>query len=503
MSKKIILTPKSSEKPKINGAKVFGVRPNHPFLFKIPATGKKPLQYETENLPNGLNIDSKTGLISGTITKPDTYIVKFKVTNELGSDQRDFKIIVGDTICLTPPMGWNSWYVHSLWVSQEKIERIAKAMAEKGLIDHGWTYVNIDDGWQGYRNKTTNILEPNPKFPDMKRMCDYIHSLGLKVGIYSTPWIGSYAGYIGGSSPNPEHDYSEYFSPMEIRKEPNQLFGDDHSYRKRLYNKFGTYYGDEDAKQWAEWGIDYLKYDWGPNDVENMLRMKESLLKSGRDIVYSMSNSAPFNLVETWAKHLNLWRTTGDINDSWHSISKIGFSQDKWQPFAGPGHWNDPDMLQVGLTAHPHKLTKAAFPTHLKPNEQYTQVSLWCLLSAPLLLSCDIENMDDFTLNLLTNDEVLEVDQDPLGEAARLVKRDAKRMTEVWAKNMEDGSKAVGLFNRSRWDKKVDISWKDLGLSSPQKVRDLWRQQDLGKFENGFSTKVPSHGVVLIRIAKT
>ena len=499
MNENFILTPKMGQKPRINGARIFGVRPGSPILFKIPATGKKPLKYDVLNLPEGVNVDSTTGIITGTIQTKGEHKLVFGVSNDEGTETRNFRLIVGEKICLTPPMGWNSWYVHSLWVSQEKIEGIAKALVDTGLIDHGWTYINIDDCWQGER-VSGKSLQPNAKFPDMKGMCDNIHSLGLKVGIYSTPWIGSYAGYRGGSVPNKNADYSEWIVNEKDRLEQFQLFGQPNNFRKRL-RFFGEDMSHIDAKQFAEWGFDYLKYDWKPNDVEHVKLMRDAILNSGRDIVYSLSNSAPYNLAEKWVELANLWRTTGDIIDRWVRVARLGFSQNKWAKYAGPGHWNDPDMLQIGNTAHPHKPSDF-FPTHLTPDEQYSQMSLWCLLCSPLLLSCDIASIDEFTFNLLTNDEVIEVNQDPLGEQARRIVNKSIPNFEVWAKNMEDGTKVVGLFNRSRRENNLYVKWSELGISGDYIVRDLWRQKNWGIYNGGFASKVPGHGVILLRFKK-
>ncbi len=500
MNEEYILTPKPGLKPRITGPRVFGVRSMSPLLFKITATGKKPLKYEVTNLPKEFTVDESTGIINGRKYEMGDYKVTVVVSNDLGKDKRDLTIKIGHKICLTPPMGWNSWYVHSLWVSQEKIEGIAQAMVDKGMIDHGWTYVNIDDCWQGDR-KPGEALQPNSKFPDMNAMCEKIHSLGLKTGIYSGPWVGTYAGYRGGSYPEPNADYSEWIVEDEFRKEKHQIFGEPNNLRKRL-RFFGKDMCKVDVKQFAEWGFDYLKYDWHPNDSQHVIAMANALLDSDRDIVYSLSNNTPHKHVNTWIEnHVNVWRTAWDIQDNWLSVSIIGFSQNKWRKFAGPGHWNDPDMLQVGNTAHPHKRSDY-FPTHLTPDEQYSQMSLWCLLAAPLLLSCDIASMDDFTLNLLTNDEVLDVNQDPLGEQAeRIVKKWIPHF-EVWAKNMEDGTIAVGIFNRSRREKNLYVKWSQLGISGDFLVRDLWRQKNLGVYSGGFSSKVPGHGVIFIRMKK-
>jgi alpha-galactosidase len=223
--------------------------------------------------------------------------------------------------------------------------------------------------------------------------------------------------------------------------------------------------------------------------------MSKALRASGRDIVYSLSNSAPFDHAADWAEWANCWRTTGDINDSWGSVSRIGFSEDKWQKFGGPGHWNDPDMLVVGKVGwgNPH-------PSKLTPNEQYTHISLWCLLSAPLLIGCDMAQLDDFTLGLLTNDEVLAVDQDPMGTQARQISKNG--FAQVWAKPLEDGSMAVGLFNLGEWETPVTVNWSDLKIDGERSVRDLWRQQDLDKANEKFEAKVPRHGVVLVKLSK-
>ncbi len=384
--------------------------------------------------------------------------------------------MIGEKIALTPPMGWNSWNCWSNAIDDAKVRASAKAMVESGLINHGWTYMNIDDCWQGRRGGTHNAIQPNEKFPDMKKLVDYVHGLGLKIGIYSTPWITSYAGFCGGSSDNQKVIWS------------NQK-----KYQKDWrHGKFK--YDTADVTQWAEWGIDYLKYDWNPNDILSVNRMANALRNSGRDIIYSLSNSAPFDKADAWARLANCWRTTGDIRDNWASMSEIGFSQNKWAEFAGPGHWNDPDMLVVGYVGWGPELHL----TRLTPNEQYTHISLWCLLSAPLLLGCPIDQLDEFTISLLTNDEVLEVNQDALGKQAIQITKKAN--LEVWVKEMEGGVKAVGLFNRGTFENTLSIQWKDLGINGEQIVRDLWRQKDLGTFLNEFKVKLPRHSVMLVKL---
>ncbi|MDB6116036.1 MAG: Alpha-galactosidase [Lacunisphaera sp.] len=477
-----ILTPKPGPAPRLNSPRAFGVRPGHPFLFTMAVTGERPMQFAAEGLPAGLALDAATGRISGAVATPGTYLATLRATNVRGTAAQKLRIEVGERIALTPALGWNSWNCWAGAVDQDKILRSAHALAASGLIDHGWSYLNIDDTWQGARDPATHALQPNQKFPDLKGLADAVHGLGLKLGIYSTPWITSYATYAGGSADNPAGDWTRPAGP----KQPN---------RKVKPWALGAYsFASADARQWAAWGIDYLKYDWNPNEPPETAEMLSALRTSGRDIIYSLSNAAPHEHIGELSHLANSWRTTGDIRDTWGSMQRIGFSQEKWRPFSGPGHWNDPDMLVVGYVGWGPKL----HVTHLTPSEQYTHLTLWSLLAAPLLIGCDLERLDDFTLNLLANDEVLEVDQDPRGEQATQVLSQGRR--QVWTRTLEDGSCALGLFNLGHGPDTVTITWAQLGLKGPQRARDLWRQQDLGVKDDSFSVEVPRHGAVMIRL---
>jgi alpha-galactosidase len=478
-----IRTPKPPATPRINGPRVYGERPGRPFLYTIPATGKGPLTYSAEGLPDGLTLDAKSGRITGKVDRPGEYRVALLASNALGRDRQSLTIKIGDQICLTPPLGWNSWNCFGGKVDQEKVAAQARAMASSGLIQHGWTYINIDDTWQGHRSGPDHVLQPNEKFPDMKRLCNDIHALGLKAGIYSTPWVTSYARRTGGSAENPE---GEWEPPPPGPKQVN---------KKVLPYAVGKFhFMTQDARQWAQWSFDYLKYDWNPIEAPDVEEMAEALKASGRDFVYSLSNNAPFSGGPDYVRLANLWRTTGDIKDNWKSMSGIGFRQEKWAPLAGPGHWNDPDMLVVGMVGW----GKPLHPTQLTADEQYTHITLWCLLSAPLLIGCDLTQVDDFTLGLLTNDEVLAVDQDPLGrEATPLSKKGGQ---EVWAKPLADGAWAVGLFNRDDQPADVKLDLADLKLTGPQRARDVWRQRDLSQIENRLSFRIAAHGAELLKV---
>ena len=479
LAKPYILTPKPAPSPKITGPRIFGVRPGSPFLFTVTATGDRPMAFSADGLPAGLSLDSKTGRITGVTTKRGEYIVKLSATNKLGVSERDFKVVVGDKIALTPPMGWNSWNCWGCAVDAEKVRATAKAIVDTGLIDHGWSYINIDDCWMRKEGaKNIEIGDPvrdengypisNAKFPDMKGLTDYIHDLGLKAGIYISPGPTTCQGYIG-------------------------------SWEHELF----------DAQQFAMWGFDYLKYDWcgyskvsGNKTLQDLQRpyilMREKLNQVDRDIVYSLCQYG-WGDVWTWGEQVggDCWRTTGDIYDSWSSMAGIGFSQYKMTQYASPGNWNDPDMLVVGKVGWGPNL----HPSRLTPDEQYTHISLWSLLCSPLLIGCPIEDIDEFTLSLLTNDEVLDVNQDPLGKQASRIVKDGG--IEIWAKDMEDGSKAVGLFNRGDlFEADITVDWDTLGIKGKHVVRDLWRQKDLSSSSRKFTAKVPVHGVVLLKITK-
>jgi alpha-galactosidase len=509
-----ILTPPAPATPRINGPDIFGVRPGSPFLYTIPATGDRPMTFSSKNLPAGLKLDSQTGRITGSLPKtmpmpanakggyllshPAQASGNFAVTlvahNSLGLAEKKFRIVIGDQIALTPQMGWNSWNCFAGAVTEERVKSAADAMVKSGLINHGWTYINVDDYWQNHRNSndptlrgpfrdTNGFIVPNSRFPDMKGMADYIHGLGLKAGLYSSPgpWT------CGGCAASWQHE-------------------------------------QQDAQTYAKWGFDYLKYDWcsygsiasgqmtnamniplwgktATNDAGAIYPYKvmgKFLREQNRDIVFSLCQ---YGMADVWkwggSVAGNSWRTTGDIVDTWKSMSNIGFNQGKAAPYAKPGNWNDPDMLVVGQVGwgnlHPSRLT---------PDEQYTHISLWCLLSAPLLIGCDMTKLDDFTLNLLENDEVLALDQDALGKEATCVVTNGD--VRVYEKQLEDGGRALGFFNLGTEPASLEFNQlAQLGFTGAQHVRDLWRQSNLPDVDAAtgvLKMTIPVHGVVLYKL---
>jgi alpha-galactosidase len=482
-----ILTPLAKETPQINSPAVFGVRPGNPVLYNIPVTGKRPRRFVVTGLPEGLKLDATTGRITGALPKVGKYLFKLKASNSLGKDSKAFTIIVGENIALTPPMGWNSYNVYGEGVDEDKAMHAARAMVAFHLNEHGWTYINCDDGWQGTRDPKTLTLQAEPnRFKDIKGYIDNIHAMGLKAGVYSSPWAKTYGGRIGGSSQNADGSRDSTFN----KNSPHN--------KKTLPFAIAKYrFTRQDAQQFATWGFDYLKYDWGPVEGPETKEMHDALRSTGRDILFSLSNNHTMTLIRNIADvapYAEAWRTTTDINDNWKRVSDIGFNQDQWAKFVSPGHFIDPDMLVVGYVGW----RNAPRPTHLTIDEQYTHISLWSLLSAPLLLGCDMEKLDNFTINLITNDEVIAVDQDELAKQA--IKVSATDSLEVYSKPLSNGSLAVGLFNRSQTKAIVKTTWDKLGIKGKQTIRDLWRQKYAAVADEQFVAEVAPHGVVLVKI---
>jgi alpha-galactosidase len=350
----------------------------------------------------------------------------------------------------TPPMGWNSWNKFGCNVSDKLIREMADAMVSSGMQAAGYQYVNIDDCWQVSRDASGTIVADPTRFPSgIKALADYVHSKGLKLGIYTDAGTGT------------------------CEKRPGSL---NHEV--------------QDAKTYASWGIDYVKIDWcnaeGLDPEVQYAKLRDALAQSGRPIVFSICNwgvKTPWRWGPTTG---NLWRTTGDINDTYDRMSLIGFGQNGLEKFAGPGHWNDPDMLEIGNGG-------------MKRDEYRTHMALWALLAAPLLAGNDLRSMSPETKELLTNSEVLAVNQDKKGVQGHRVWEEGP--LEIWVKPLADGSQAVGLFNRSESASKLTLDFKSIGAPASAKLRDLLDHKDLGAVQNSYSAEVPTHGVVLVRVS--
>jgi alpha-galactosidase len=482
-----ILTPAPGPAPKINGPVVYGARPDRPFLYRIPCTGNRPIRFSATGLPPTLRLDPDTGIIRGkTPAKKGTYEIAFKASNTSGEATRRFRLKVGDQLALTPPMGWNDWYTHYAMVTDKLMREAADVMVSSGMADFGYEYVNIDDCWMmkpgsddpllnGPERDSAGAIRPNGRFPDMKALTDYIHAKGLKAGIYTSPGPLTCARFTGS------------YQHEEI-----------------------------DARKFAEWGFDFVKYDWcsytkiAPEKTLPQL-MKPYELMGG--IVASLGRDVIFNLCEygmgdvwKWGATVggHAWRTTGDVgvqkDTHLPGFYTVGMKNAELAEFAGPGRWNDPDYILIGKIGNNKKRDAPPSPTTLTLDEQYSYMSMWALMAAPLFFSGDMGHLDAFTLNVLCNSEVIDIDQDALGTQARIVRRTDDEF--VLAKPLEDGSLAVGLFNLTTSPRQMSAAWTELGIKGTRKVRDAWRQKDIGAASDRYSAAVNAHGVALVRLLK-
>lgn len=479
-----ILTPSPPLSPVINGPKRYAVRANSPVIYRIPATGERPISFSAVGLPSGLSLDANTGIIKGSIAQEGEFVCHLSAQNKHGDDKKDLKFIIGNTLALTPPMGWNSWYIHYDRVSDPIMRDAADQMIASGMADYGYQYVNIDDCWAvkvdsddhvigGPTRKQDGTLLTNKRFPNMRALTKYIHSHGLKAGIYTSPGPNTCAGYEG-------------------------------SYQHEA----------TDAYTIADWGFDFLKYDWcsygryaGERKRKDFILpyqiMWRELQKQPRDIVLNLCQYGMDSVWQWGASVGNSWRTTGDLGvergDELPGFYHVGFKNAEHWKYGGPGGWNDPDYILIGWVGSAHTMGTGVY-TSLTPHEQYSYMSMWSLMSAPLIFSGDMSKLDKFTLNVLCNNEVIEVDQDPLGKQGKIIRKTEKEF--ILAKEMEDGSVAVGLFNLQKTESDVSVSWEELGITGKQSVRDLWRQKNLKTATRSFKTKVPPHGVMMIRLWK-
>ena len=366
--------------------------------------------------------------------------------------------IADNGLVRTPPMGWNSWNKFAGRITADDVRTMADAMISSGMSKVGYNYINIDDTWEAGRDARGNILT-NKKFPDMKALADYVHSKGLKIGIYSSPGPTTCAGYLG---------------------------------------SFG--HEVQDAKTYAAWGIDYLKYDLcgdravypitQPNQQGIYQMMGEALAHAGRPIVYSLCQYGLTD-VWTWGSKVggNVWRTTGDIRDTWDSMDKIGFTQIAISKYTRPGHWNDPDMLEIGNGG-------------MNADEYRTHMSLWSMLAAPLIAGNDIRTMTDETKSILMNTEVIAIDQDPAAKPVQSLA--VKGQMETLTRVLSDGSLIVGIYNRSNTPTPAALQWSSLpsGYSGKKlTIRDLWKHEAVAMNGAQYNEPVPAHGVRLLKIA--
>ncbi len=421
----------------------------------MDGTQERKAQYQVKLIGDELHI-----MTSGRANRPPAESVAHRTTPGEGAMPAKIPVpalhkVPYNGLAKTPPMGWNSWNKFASRVDDASVRGMADAIVSSGMKDAGYIYINIDDTWEGVRDAQGNITS-NKKFPDMKALADYVHSKGLKLGIYSSPGPNTCAGYEG------------------------------------------TYaHEDQDAKTWAAWGIDYLKYDWcGARNIYTddemqavYQKMGDALRKAGRPIVFSLCQYGRAD-VWKWGPEVggNLWRTTYDIRDTWDSMTKIGFSQSDLAQYAAPGHWNDPDMLEIGNGG-------------MNQNEYRVHMSLWSMLAAPLIAGNDLRTMTQEIKDILMNREVIAIDQDRAGKQGKRLSQSGEQ--EIWVRELEGGAHAIALFNRSEQPAKITVKWSDAGLgATPKHVRDLWSHTDLQAAGPEWSAEIPAHGVELLRAGR-
>ena len=481
------LTPRPGPAPRLNGPVVYGARPGHPFLYRIPAQGTRPMTFAARGLPASLRLDPQSGILTGMTPPRGEYAITLSAKNPQGETSRTFQLVSGDTLSLTPQMGWNHWYAHYNRITDTMMREAADLMIRIGMADVGYDYVNIDDCWMNaeadarrkpdaqrigpFRDANGRLL-PNAHFPDMKGLADYIHAQGLKAGLYTSPGPKTCAGFAG-------------------------------AYQHEA----------QDAQLFAEWGYDFLKYDWcsyrnvvsNPPTLDEMKLpyqlMGDLLRQQSRDIVF---NLCQYGMGDVWKWGAEIgghsWRTAGDLGFELDRIFEVALKNCAHRDWQKPGAWNDPDYLQIGFIGNARG-GGLPEPCALTPTEQYSFMSLWALMASPLFFSGDMARLDEFTLNVLCNPEVIAVNQDPLGQCARIVMLGDD--TFLMVKDLADGTKAVGLCNMGETPVAITAKWSDVGVSGRQPVRDVWRHQGLGAFSVEFKSEVRRRGVVLVKVGKS
>jgi hypothetical protein len=523
----IIAAARPVAAPQFNGARIVGVRPHTPLLHSLAVTGERPVSFTAENLPAGVVLDSRTGILAGSLAAGE-YTIKVAAKNSAGRAETKIKIICGDTLALTPPLGWNSYDAFGDSVVESEVLANA-AWLKEHLQPLGWDTVVVDFRWydrlaDGVRAQNPEgvtldefgrCVPPTNRFPSavplrgsagFKPLADKIHALGLKFGIHIMRGI-----------PRKAVDQNLPIAGSPFRAAQAVLPEGDIN-RTCVWNRdmYGvdaasdagkTWYASI-ARQYADWGVDYIKCD----DIANLQRGKfydaaeiealsTSLRNSGRSMVLSLSPGAtPLNAGPHVKQFANLWRISGDFWDNWRSLDHNFNLFAAWYDEGGPGHWPDGDMIPLGHLCQRNCDVKPERWTQFTRDEQLTLMSLWALAPSPLMLGMNLPDNDAWTTAILSNPEVLAVNQDPLGRPGRRM-TGPPQVAETWMKELADGSSAVGFFNRTSQPVKVNSPWRNLGFLSAPEVRDLWLRKDLGRQEN-FVAGLPPHGGVLLRVKR-
>lgn len=461
--------------PKINLPDIYGASPEKPFLLRIPAIGKRPISFTASGLPEGLVL--KNGIISGSVKNKGDYAVKITAENELGKDEKLITLeIKENNILLTPLLGFTSWNAFAIEVSQEKLEKIADKLISSGIADYGYSYVNCDSGWQKEYGGKYDAIMPNEKFPDMKGMCDKIHSLGLKCGIYSTPMLRAWG--LPQNSP--------IYYPGCTVGEPDILFATTNTgvgVDRREKNN---------VAQWCEWGFDYLKYDWAPCDPTNAEYMRKELVKAPRDFGFCVTVKALHDYVTYWKKYCNSYRCNEDSVCRWDNFLRIYASYDSFIYDINKGHFFDLDMLDVGDGVF------AKNPDRLTEDEELCAYTLRAFMNSPIQISAALENLSEFELSMYCNEEIIAINQDSGFYPARpfYISERGKKNLQMFKKKLSDGSFAYAVFNIGETFESLNIHLDDVCI-----VRDVWQKKDLPTLDH-IAVSVYPHTVKVFRTKK-
>lgn len=481
--------PHDQGAPAVNGPAILGASVHKKFTYHFPVRGAAPVEYSVDGeLPAGIVLDSRNGRLSGVAKKEGDYRFLLKASNVHGAAEKAIRLrITQNSICLTPLLGWTSWNAYMDGVNQELVLKNAQALVQTGLSARGYSYVNVDSCWQGDLDKDTLALNANWRFPDMQGMVADIHKLGLKAGIYSTPMVIAWGS-----------------TKSEVFRGSTGFPLDPASFHAYFGGCGSVPFEDAHARQWAKWGFDYLKYDWPECDVAHTRTMSDALRNTDRDFVFSLTTGCKIEHIEEYKKYAHMYRSNVDTADRWERVKENGFQADKWAAHIAPGSWFDMDMLAVGEMEIERNQENPYYRPYFTPSrknrltrdELITHVSIWAIFPSPIQISCDLTTLDEFSLSLLSNEEILAINQDELGEGAVCIKHELERLAsgyiqreiKIYRKNLACGSYALGFFNLS--DLQQSVNFK---LPKRSAIRDAWALRDLGR-EERVEMILPPHG---------
>ncbi len=460
--------------PKINLASVFGASPKKPFLLRIPVTGERPIRYGAENLPTGLTLQDN--IITGQVAEAGVYEIVLTAENALGKAEKKVTLeIEPNHVIVTPLLGFTTWNAFASAVTQQDVIDSAHNLVKHGLSEYGYRYVNLDSGWQHKYGGELDAVQPNPKFPDMKAMTDEIHALGFKCGTYSTPMLTAWG------------------CPEEYESIPGCTVGEpDIRYSPRNGGIGVIHKERNNAKQWEEWGFDYLKYDWSPVDTVNAELMRQELIQLSRDFGFCVTVRALPDYVSYWSNYVSSYRCNTDSKGFWENLLRIYKTYASRENDMKKGHYFDLDMLDVGNCVFKDR------EDFLSEDEQIVSYSMRAFLNSPIQLSAVLDEVSDFEMALYGNEEIIAVNQDAAFAPSVCVLRkdEGEAALHIYEKLLEDGSYAYAFFNMGETEETVCASFEGSGA-----IRDLWAKEDLG-FLDAFTLTLPKHTVRIVKCEK-